>query len=64
MRQPGIEPGSIAWKATMLTFTPPTLAHSVSRHRHDIPAHQLTGGRDIKTLAREINKHKHSRWGG
>ena len=27
MRQPGIEPGSIAWKATMLTFTPPTLAH-------------------------------------
>ena len=25
VRQPGIEPGSIAWKATMLTFTPPTL---------------------------------------
>ena len=25
MRQPGIEPGSIAWKATMLTFAPPTL---------------------------------------
>ena len=25
MRQPGIDPGSIAWKATMLTFTPPTL---------------------------------------
>lgn len=25
LRQPGIEPGSIAWKATMLTFTPPTL---------------------------------------
>ena len=24
VRQPGIEPGSIAWKATMLTFTPPT----------------------------------------
>ena len=23
MRQPGIEPGSIAWMATMLTFTPP-----------------------------------------
>ena len=23
VRQPGIEPGSIAWKATMLTFTPP-----------------------------------------
>ena len=26
VRQPGIEPGSTAWKATMLTFTPPTLA--------------------------------------
>ena len=25
MRQPGIEPGSIAWTATMLTFTPPQL---------------------------------------
>ena len=24
VRRPGIEPGSIAWKATMLTFTPPT----------------------------------------
>ena len=25
MRQPGIVPGSIAWKAAMLSFTPPTL---------------------------------------
>ena len=25
MHQPGIEPGYIAWKATMLSFTPPTL---------------------------------------
>ena len=25
MRHPGIEPGSIVWEATMLTFTPPTL---------------------------------------
>ena len=24
VRWPGIEPGSIAWKATMLAFTPPT----------------------------------------
>ena len=24
MRWPGIEPGSTAWKATMLTITPPT----------------------------------------
>ena len=30
MRQPGIEPGSIAWKATMLTFTPPTLDDGVT----------------------------------
>ena len=30
VRRPGIEPGSIAWKATMLTFTPPTLHASVS----------------------------------
>ena len=29
MRQPGIEPGSIAWKATMLTFTPPTLLRTI-----------------------------------
>ena len=25
VRQPGVEPGSTAWKATMLTVTPPTL---------------------------------------
>ena len=25
MRWPGVEPGSIAWKATMLTAIPPTL---------------------------------------
>ncbi len=25
MRQPGVEPGSAAWKATMLTVTPLTL---------------------------------------
>ena len=25
MRRPGIEPGSTAWKATMLTITPTTL---------------------------------------
>jgi hypothetical protein len=24
MRRPGVEPGSTAWKATMLTVTPPT----------------------------------------
>ena len=25
VRRPGVEPGSTAWKATMLTVTPPTL---------------------------------------
>ena len=27
LRQPGIEPGSAAWKATMLTITPLTLTY-------------------------------------
>ena len=27
MRRPGIEPGSTAWKAAMLTIIPPTLVH-------------------------------------
>ena len=29
MRWPGIEPGSTAWKATMLTITPPSQPHAV-----------------------------------
>ena len=33
MRQPGIEPGSIAWKATMLTFTPPTLYEIIAKFK-------------------------------
>ena len=33
LRQPGIEPASIAWKATMLTFTPPTLVKSYETER-------------------------------
>ena len=31
VRRPGIELGSIAWKATMLTFTPPTLRTGVGK---------------------------------
>ena len=27
VRWPGIEPGSTAWKAAMLAFTPPTLTY-------------------------------------
>ena len=30
VRWPGIEPGSIAWKATMLTTIPPTHANSTA----------------------------------
>ena len=30
MRRPGIEPGSTAWKAAMLTIIPPTLPHAYS----------------------------------
>ena len=33
MRRPGIEPGTIAWKATMLTTTPPTLDNFPSNLR-------------------------------
>ena len=36
LRQPGIEPGSIAYKATMLTFTPPTLVKQVNFHTYII----------------------------
>ena len=53
VRRPGIEPGSIAWKATMLTFTPPTLllveekrktnrkvCYLRSNHRHGVTQQQ------------------------
>ena len=29
MRQPGVEPGTAAWKATMLTVTPSTLVDNI-----------------------------------
>ena len=32
VRWPGIEPGSTAWKATMLTFTPPTQRTKILRN--------------------------------
>ena len=34
VRQPGVEPGSTAWKATMLTVTPPTLVHQKGFKTH------------------------------
>ena len=38
MRQPGVEPGSIAWKATMLTATPPTRLNFCWSRRYLRPA--------------------------
>ena len=35
VRWPGIEPGSNAWKASMLTITPPTLENLQSRKKSD-----------------------------
>ncbi len=34
VRQPGVEPGSIAWKATMLAITPLTLVEGHTRNEH------------------------------
>ena len=33
LREPGVEPGTIAWKATMLTVTPFTLTYLKVMHR-------------------------------
>ena len=44
VRWPGVEPGSAAWKATMLTVTPPTLVnHSdvIQDHFHSISQSRL-----------------------
>ena len=32
MRRPGIEPGSTAWKAAMLTIIPPTLGYELVQY--------------------------------
>ena len=42
MRRPGIEPGSTAWKATMLTITPPTLLSLSKKHIQILSAQQHT----------------------
>jgi hypothetical protein len=47
MRSPGIEPGSTAWKATMLTITPATHLYAV-RGRFGAGARIL--GRVVKAL--------------
>ena len=40
MRQPGVEPGSTAWKATMLTVTPLTPHDFRTGNKRDIPRRQ------------------------
>ena len=59
MRQPGIEPGSIAWKATMLTFTPPTLDDGVTIYiyrQNTYPPNQIINSQKNKVgLVRDLN---------
>ena len=44
LRWPGIEPGSNAWKASMLTITPPTLVRkSILKRIHFNPTTSLIG---------------------
>ena len=43
MRQPGIEPGSIAWKATMLTFMIRSGPTSLAVRRPSLPSLVMTG---------------------
>ena len=50
VRQPGIEPGSIAWKATMLTFTPPTPWQLHQTRSWFLSENKFLQKIDIKTL--------------
>ena len=50
LRGPGIEPGSTAWKAAMLTITPATLVKSLQKQktpevRLELTTYRLTAGR-------------------
>ena len=68
MRRPGIEPGSTAWKATMLTFTPPTQTISQYIHTSHVRSNLDFMGRvksndllvtEMKTSALVANKGRH-----
>ena len=54
MRWPGIEPGSTAWKAAMLAFTPPTLAE-ICVTNIEIDTHQTTD--NDKILIKEVSRY-------
>ena len=72
VRRPGVEPGSTAWKATMLTVTPPTLeweeslsfipykvGHSI-RIRYFPHGHLVVGGgEDVSRRVLSVNKCPH-----
>ena len=47
MRRPGIEPGSTAWKAAMLTIIPPTLAYKKGAEYTSHVAFQQTATRGL-----------------
>ena len=56
MRWPGIEPGSTAWKATMLTITPPSprdavmLANAVNMNKCILRATSFLGVHEVSLL--------------
>ena len=55
MRQPGIEPGSTAWKAAMLTTIPPTLGYHVLGYRLcRLEDPHREGGKKIATAVTRI----------
>ena len=72
MRRPGVEPGSTAWKATMLTVTPPTPIHQVSGKscsyfcvRHGVLTQPIPGEFEAQVCAFRflrtiISHHSHS----
>ena len=51
MRQPGVEPGSTAWKATMLTVTPLTLGDK-EQHARSLVIFHITRSIDCTYLCR------------
>ena len=66
LRGPGIEPGSTAWKAAMLTITPATLVKSLQKQktpevRLELTAYLLTAVRATHCAIQELTVHKCAR---
>ena len=78
MRRPGIEPGSTAWKAAMLTIIPPTLTWYITKyfnaccrgHTHKTISYSLHTAVTQLTLTHTQpgssthTKYKHTSWPG